>query len=131
MLRELNFYKAQPDLVVKFKRKASGSSIPKLINFFTSLRSFGVFYSQISLFLSLKAIKAKKAALVAGKANLHWGIFLESTLLLYHQKILSKLPLSQNRADKQKLVILKAKMCRKGHEIEKYPKITKYKINAL
>ena len=93
--------------------------------------SFGVFYSQISLFLSFKAIKAKKAALVAGNAKLHWGIFLESKLLGYHQKILSKLPLTQRRADKQKLGILKAKMCCKDHEIEKYPKITNYKITKL
>ena len=62
---------------MKAKSKARESSIPKLNNFFTSLGSFDVFYSQISLFLSFKAIKAKKAALVAGNANLHWGIFLE------------------------------------------------------
>ena len=121
----------RPTKVVKSKPKASGSSIPKLNNFFTSLGSFGVFYSQISLFLSFKAIKAKKAALVAGNANLHWGIFLEIKLLLYHQMKLSKQPLAQIRADKQKLGILKAKMCRKGHKIEEYPKTTKYKINAL
>ena len=121
----------RPTKVVKSKPKASGSSIPKLNNFFTSLGSFGVFCSQISLFLSFKAIKAKKAALVAGNANLHWGIFLEIKLLLYHQMKLSKHPLTQIRADKQKLGILRAKMCCKGHKIEEYPKITKYKINAL
>ena len=114
----------RPTKVVKSKPKASGSSIPKLNNFFTSLGSFGVFYSQISLFLSFKAIKAKKAALVAGNANLHWGIFLESKLLLYHQKILSKLPLNQNRAGKQKLGILKAKKCHTGCKIEEYHKIS-------
>ena len=117
----------RPTKVVKSKPKASGSSIPKLNNFFTSLGSFGVFCSQISLFLSFKAIKAKKAALVAGNANLHWGIFLDSKSLLYHPKVLFKLPLIQNRADKQKPGILKAKMCHKGHKIEEYPKITKYK----
>ena len=90
----------RPMKAVKSKPKASGSSIPKLNNFFTSLGSFDVFCSQISLFLSFKAIKAKKAVLVPGNANLHWGIFLESKLLLYHQKILSKLPLTQNRVDK-------------------------------
>ena len=124
-------YYKRPTKVVKSKPKASGSSIPKWNNFLTSLGSFGVFYSQISLFLSFKAVKAKKATLVTGNANLHWGNFLESKLLLYHQKILSKLPLTQKRADKQKLGVLKAKMCRKGHKIEKYPKITKYKINVL
>ena len=40
--------------------------------------SFGVFYSQISLFLSFKAIKAKKAALVAENAKLHSKLFLFS-----------------------------------------------------
>ena len=100
----------RPTKVVKSKPKASGSSIPKLNNFFTSLGSFGVFYSQISLFLSFKAIKAKKAALVAGNANLHWGIFLDSKLLYYHPKELFKLPLGQNWAGKQKPGISKAKM---------------------
>ena len=100
----------RPTKVVKSKPKASGSSIPKLNNFFTSLGSFGVFYSQISLFLSFKAIKAKKAALVAGNANLHWGIFLDSKLLFYYPKELFKLPLTQNWADKQKPRISKAKM---------------------
>ena len=87
--------------------------------------SFGGIYSQTSLFLSFKVIKAKKAALVAGNAKLYWGILLELKLLLYHQQKLSKQPLTQIRADKQKLGILKAKMCRKGHKIEEYPKITK------
>ena len=46
---------------MKSKPKASGS--------------FGVFYSQISLFLSFKVIKAKKAALVAENAKLHSKLF--------------------------------------------------------
>ena len=91
--------------------------------------SFGAFYSQISLFLSFKAIKAKKAALVAGNANLHWGIFLDSKLLYYHPKELFKLPLGQNLAGKQKPGISKAKMWQ-GHKMEEYWKITNYKINV-
>ena len=106
--------------VVKAKSKARESSISKLNNFFTSFGSFGAFYSQISLFLSFKAIKAKKAALVAGNANLHWGIFLDSKLLFYYPKELFKLPLTQNWADKQKLGILEAQMCPKGHKIEEF-----------
>ena len=113
----------RPTKVVKSKPKASGSSIPKLNNFFTSLGSFGVFYSQISLFLSFKAIKAKKAALVAGNAKLHWGIFLGSKWPSYHPKVFSKLPLTQNRVEKQILRILKSKMCRKCQKIEEYPKM--------
>ena len=100
----------RPTKVVKAKSKARESSITKLNNFFTSLGSFGVFYSQISLFLSFKAIKAKKAALVAGNANLHCGIFLDSKLLFYYSKEDFKLPLTQNWADKQKPRISKAKM---------------------
>ena len=38
--------------------------------------SFGVIYSQTSLFLSFKVIKAKKAALVAENAKLHSKLFL-------------------------------------------------------
>ena len=109
----------RPMKVVRAKSKAR-----KLNNFFTSLGSFGVFYSQISLFLSFKAIKAKKAALVAGNANLHWGIFLDSKLLFYYPKELFKLPLTQNWAGKQKPGILKAKMCPKGHKIEEYAKMS-------
>ena len=110
--------------VVKAKSKARESSLSKLNIFFLSLGSFGAFYSQISLFLSFKAIKAKKAALVGGNANLHWGIFLGSKLLFYYPKELFKLPLTQNWADKQKPGILKAKMCPTGHKIEEYPKMS-------
>ena len=107
---------------MKAKTKGRESSVPKLNIFFTSLGSFGVFYSQISVFLSFKAIKAKKAALVAGNAKLHWGIFLNSKWFFYHPQVLFKLPLTQNRAEKQIPEILKAKMCHKGHKIEEYPK---------
>ena len=112
----------RPMKVVKAKSKARESSKSKLNIFFISLSSFGVFYSQISVFLSFKAIKAKKAALVTGNAKLHWGIFLESKWPSYHPKVFSKLPLTQNRAEKQILGILKAKMCREGQKIEEYPK---------
>ena len=44
--------------------------------------SFGVFDLQISLFLSFKIFKAKKAVLVAGVAFLHMGLFLFLKLLL-------------------------------------------------
>ena len=58
----------RPTKVVKAKSKARESS--KLNIYFISLSSFGVFYSQISIFLSFKAIKAKKAAVVARKTKL-------------------------------------------------------------
>ena len=109
---------------MKAKSKARQSLKSKLNIFFISLSSFGVFYTQISIFLIFKAIKAKKAALVAGNANLHWGIFLGSKLLFYYPKEHFKLPLTQNWADKQKPGILKAKMCPKGHKIEDYTKMS-------
>ena len=43
--------------------------------------SFGVIYSQTSLFLSFKVIKAKKAALVAENAKLHSKLFLSANKL--------------------------------------------------
>ena len=42
----------------------------KNLDFFVGLGLFGVNNSPISLFLSFKATKAKKAAIVAGKAKL-------------------------------------------------------------
>ena len=52
--------------------KARGSTIPKFYNFFTSMGLFGVINSQISLFLSFKAKKVKKATLVATNAKFSW-----------------------------------------------------------
>ena len=42
---------------------------------------FGVNNALILLFLSFKAIKAKKAAIVAGKAKLQTGKFVEPEIL--------------------------------------------------
>ena len=81
--------------------KAIESIMPKFYDSFISTWSFGILYWQIWMFLSFKAIKAKKATLVAGNANLHCGIFVDSKLLLYCQMVLFKLPLTQNRADKK------------------------------
>ena len=61
--------------VVKAKSKARRWKLTKVYNFFTYLGSLGFFYCMIFIFLSFKVNKAKKAALVAGKANLHWGLF--------------------------------------------------------
>ena len=66
----------RPMKVVKAKSKARRWKITKVYNFFTFLGSLGFFYCMIFIFLSFKDNKAKKAALVAGKANLHWGLFL-------------------------------------------------------
>ncbi len=68
----------RPTKVVKAKTKAREPLKSKLNIFFISLRSFGVFYLHISVFLSFKAIKAKKAALVAENAKLHSKLFLFS-----------------------------------------------------
>ena len=50
--------------------KARESTIPKFYDFFISTESFGIIYWQIWMFFSFKAIKAKKAALVARKTML-------------------------------------------------------------
>ena len=50
--------------------KARKSRIPKSYDFFISTGSFGVIYWQIWMFLCFKAIKAKKAAVVARKTKL-------------------------------------------------------------
>ena len=50
---------------MKAKSKAREPTIPKVYNVFTFLGSFGVFYSWITVFLSFKVIKAKKATLIA------------------------------------------------------------------
>ena len=62
--------------VVKAKSKARRWKITKFYDFFTFLGSLGFFYCMIFIFLSFKDNKAKKAALVAEKTNLHWGLFL-------------------------------------------------------
>ena len=77
----------RPTKVVKSKPKASGSSIPILNNFFTSLGSFGVIYSQISLFLSFKVIKAKKDALFVGAAFFHLWKFMFKILFFKDQNV--------------------------------------------
>ena len=63
---------------MKAKTKAREPLKSKLNNFFISLQSFGVFYLHISVFLSFKAIKAKKATLVAENTKLHSKLFLFS-----------------------------------------------------
>ena len=57
--------------VVKAKSKASASKISKVYTFFILLWSFSVLYSHISVFLSFKDIKAKKAALVTRNAKMN------------------------------------------------------------
>ena len=52
----------------------------------------------ISLFLSFKAKKAKKAAIVAVKAKLHMKKFVEPKILTNHPEEVFKLPKTQNRA---------------------------------
>ena len=82
----------------------------------------GVNNALISLFLSFKAIKAKKAAIVAGKAKLQMQKFVEPKILLQDPEELFKLPLTQNRAGPWKFGLLKAKMYPEGRKIEEYPK---------
>ena len=64
--------------------KARESTMPKFYHFFISTGPLGILYSQIWLFLNFKAIKAKKAALVARNTKLQTGKFVDSKLLSYH-----------------------------------------------
>ena len=63
--------------------KARGSTIPKYYNFFTSMGLFGVINSHVSLFLSFKPKKVKKAALVARNTKLQTGKLVGSKILSY------------------------------------------------
>ena len=63
--------------------KARGSTISKFYNFFMSMGLLGVINSHISLFLSFKAKKVKKAALVARNTKLQMGKFVGSKILSY------------------------------------------------
>ena len=53
----------------------------KNLDFFVVLGLFGVNNSLISLFLNFKARKAKKAAILAGKAKLQMRKFVEPKIL--------------------------------------------------
>ena len=53
----------------------------KFLNFLVVLGLFGVNNAMISLFLSFMAMKAKKAAIVARKAKLQTGKFVEPKIL--------------------------------------------------
>ena len=61
--------------------KARGSTILKFYNFFMSMGLFGVINSYVSLFLSFKTKKVKKAALVARNTKLQTGKFVGSKIL--------------------------------------------------
>ena len=54
--------------------------------FLVNLASFGVNKAEISIFLNLKAIKAKKAAIVAWNGNLQRRLFTEPKLLFWHSE---------------------------------------------
>ena len=66
----------------------------KNLDFLVILGLFGVNNALISLSLSFKATKAKKAAIVAGKAKLQRGKFVEPKMLSQHPEEVFKLPLT-------------------------------------
>ena len=66
----------------------------KNVNFLVILGLFGVNNAMISLFLIFKATKAKKAAIVAGKAKLPRRKFVEPKILSQHPEEVFKLPLT-------------------------------------
>ena len=63
----------------------------KILDFLVVLGLFGVNNVVISLFLSFKAKKAKKAAIVAGKAKLQMQKFVEPKILSDHPEEVFKL----------------------------------------
>ena len=69
------------DIGCKGQNKGQRAKYVKLLDFFVVLGLFGVNNAVISLFLSFKAKKAKKAAIVAGKAKLQNGKFVEPKIL--------------------------------------------------
>ena len=68
--------------VGKAKSKARDWTIQILISLSCYCVYFGVDYAWISLFSRFKVIKVKKAALIAGVAFLHIGLFLFLKVLL-------------------------------------------------
>ena len=63
----------RPMKVVKAKQRPKGDQKQNFNFFFTFLGSLGVFYCMISIFLNFKVVKAKKAALLAGRPSLIYG----------------------------------------------------------
>ena len=66
----------------------------KNVDFLVILGLFGVNNCLISLFFIFKATKAKKAAIVAGKAKLQGRKFVEPKILSLHPEEVFKLPLT-------------------------------------
>ena len=100
--------------------KARGWIISKSHIFFLSLASFGVIYCHVCLFLSSKAEKVKKAALVAKNTKLQTGKLIGSKILSYHLVRCFNVPFVQIWTPHSKWGILKAKTYFKGHKIEGY-----------
>ena len=70
------------------KGQIKGQGVKKTIfsYFLVNLASFGVSKAAISIFLNLKAIKAKKATIVAWNGNLQRRLFTEPKLLFWHSE---------------------------------------------
>ena len=64
--------------------KARESTIPKFCNFSMLMGLLGVTNLHVSLFLSFKAKKVKKAALVAENTKLQTGKLVSSKIRSYH-----------------------------------------------
>ena len=72
----------RPTKVVKAETKGQRAKNVKSLDFLVALSLFDVNNTLISLFSSFKAMKAKKAAIVAGKAKLQMQKFVEPKILL-------------------------------------------------
>ena len=80
------------DIGCKGQTKGQRAKNVKILDFFVVLGLFGVNNALISLFMSFKATKAKKAAIVAGKAKLQMRKFVEQKILSYYPEEFFKLP---------------------------------------
>ena len=69
------------DIGCKGQNKGQRAKNVKILDFFVVLGLFGVNNALISLFLNFKARKAKKAAILAGKAKLQTRKFVEPEIL--------------------------------------------------
>ena len=102
--------------------KARESTISKFYHFFMLMGLLGVTNSHVSLFLSFKAKKVKKAALVAKNTKLQTGKLIGSKILSYHLVRCFNVPFVQIWTPYSKRGILKAKMYLKGRKIQEYQK---------
>ena len=102
----------------------------KILYFFVLMELLGVTYSHVSLFLSFKAKKVKKAVLGARNTKLQTGKFVNSKIVSCLLKCFNVLFI-QIRTLYSKKDILKAKTYLKSRQNEKHQKMSSITICTL